>query len=508
MMDKHHRTYQTRTNIAKEQNDMLSSYAILYGKAERTLFARLQAGEDINNLKRDFQKRFGITARQFNAIHAELKGKILSIKERQSGLIDDIQRRIAKAKRVIKKTSDPYVLHQKKRRLVILQGKFGRLKMDRDNGILRLCFGSKKLFRAQFHLAENGYNSYNEWLTDWQSARSNQFFVVGSKDETAGCQGCVATVNKDGSITLRLRLPNSMSEKYTVIDDLRFEYGHEKIITAIGRNLSDNKEDWQALNYRFLKDDKGWRVFVTVTLPEVKTISDSRLGVIGMDINANHLAITETDRYGNPIDHFSIPCVTYGKTAVQRKAVIGDAIKLAIAFARNRCKPIVVEKLNFQKKKAVLEKQSPRYARMLSSLAYVQIQMIARARAFDAGIEVFEINPTYTSVIGQYKFKDRYGMSVHNAAALVIGRRFLGFSESLPCQLQVTLPVSVRNRGRHVWSKWAVVSRKASAALAAHRQSPLRRSSPSPVFDKARLETTPPVAGEIPVCESSIELFD
>jgi len=71
---------------------------------------------------------------------------------------------------------------------------------------------------------------------------------------------------------------------------------------------------------------------------------------------------------------------------------------------------------------------------------------------------VHEVNPAYTSVIGQYKFKDRYGLSAHNAAALVIGRRFLGFSETLPSQLHGTLSLSVRNRDRHVWSKWAAVS--------------------------------------------------
>jgi len=30
---------------------------------------------------------------------------------------------------------------------------------------------------------------------------------------------------------------------------------------------------------------------------------------------------------------------------------------------------------------------------------------------------------------------------------------------------------------------------------------------PSPIFDKARLVTIPPVAGEIPACESSSALF-
>jgi hypothetical protein len=53
---------------------------------------------------------------------------------------------------------------------------------------------------------------------------------------------------------------------------------------------------------------------------------------------------------------------------------------------------------------------------MLSALAYTQIQTITRARAFDAGIRVFEVNPAYSSGIGQYKFASRYGMSGHTAA--------------------------------------------------------------------------------------------
>jgi hypothetical protein len=37
---------------------------------ERSLFAKLQADDEINPLKQTFQKRFGITARQFNAAYA------------------------------------------------------------------------------------------------------------------------------------------------------------------------------------------------------------------------------------------------------------------------------------------------------------------------------------------------------------------------------------------------------------------------------------------------------
>ena len=510
-MESCQRTYDTRISVLPKEDTLLSAYVALFSRAEKTLFARLQSGGNLTELKCEFLPRFEISARQFNAMAAGIRGKIFSVYERRDGMIKEAERRIAKAKKVLTKITDPAKRHNKKRRLQTLQDRLTRLKSDRRSGTVRLCFGGKKLFNAQFHLEDTKYADHDEWLLDWQNARNNQFFVIGSKDETAGCQGCVATVAEDGSNALRARLPSALSQdgKYLCFNNIRFEQGHEAIIAAIGRNLSNNKEDWQAINYRFMRDGKGWRVLVTIALPETPVKSHKNIGVIGIDMNADHLAVTETDRFGNPTAFFSVPCVTYGKTAEQRKAVLGDAGKRIMAFVVSRRKHIVIEQLDFQKKKSAREKQSPKYARMLSALAYTEIQTIIRARAFDAGIEVKEVNPAYTSVIGQYKFADRYGMSAHTAAALAIGRRSLGVSETLPGQLHGTLPLPVRNRGRHVWSKWAVVSRKAPAALAAHRRSGTSRSLPSPIpLGRGTACDHTAWAGEIPACESSLELFE
>ena len=77
---------------------------------------------------------------------------------------------------------------------------------------MRLCFGSRKLWRKQHHLEQNGYASHEEWQQDWRDVRSNEFFVLGSRDETAGCQLCVAAINDDGTLTLRLRMPDGLAE--------------------------------------------------------------------------------------------------------------------------------------------------------------------------------------------------------------------------------------------------------------------------------------------------------
>ena len=97
-------------------------------------------------------------------------------------------------------------VHQKRRRLGNLQSKLAGLEADIAAGRVRLCFGSKRLWRKQHHLETNGYASHEEWLADWRGARSGEFFVLGSRDETGGCQLCVAAIADDGSLALRLRI--------------------------------------------------------------------------------------------------------------------------------------------------------------------------------------------------------------------------------------------------------------------------------------------------------------
>ncbi|WP_415838176.1 IS200/IS605 family accessory protein TnpB-related protein, partial [Polaromonas hydrogenivorans] len=409
-------TYQTRPALDAAQAVALDAYAELYGRAERSLFAALQAGGKLNDLKRDFLPRFGITARQFNALRIGLEGKIDSIKERRPELIAEAQARIKKALKVIArltgKAPGSDKLHQKKRRLVLMQSRLSAMQADHESGKTRLCFGSKKLFHAQFELKANGYDSHEAWKKDWAAGRSSQFFVLGSKDESAGCQGCQATVADDGSLKLTLRLPDALSsqDKRLALAGIRFAYGHSQIVAALGTSqritaqtkagVAMVKRTGTALSYRFVRDATGWRVFVSVQAQAVKVNTSAGMGAMGVDVNADHLAVAETDRFGNLIAAQRIDLHTYGKSADQAKALIGDAVGAIVMHARTNGKPVVIEKLNFQKKKAELETVNRQQARMLSSFACNKVASSIKSAAFRAGVEVIEVNPAYTSVIG------------------------------------------------------------------------------------------------------------
>ena len=111
------------------------------------------------------------------------------------------QRRIARAQRQVSDAAERGrwdQVHQKKRRLANLRSQLVGLEADITEGLVRLCFGSKRLWRKQHDLEANGYSSHEEWLQDWRAARGDEFFVLGSRDKTAGCQLCVARIADDG----------------------------------------------------------------------------------------------------------------------------------------------------------------------------------------------------------------------------------------------------------------------------------------------------------------------
>ena len=503
------RTYQTRIagyeGIDRAVGDAaLSAYAALYAKVQHKLFADVAAGRSAVSKKSEYIEKHGIPARLFNAVRITLDGKVSAVRESQLLQLDSLRRRVSRAEKQVLDAEQGCrwrEVHGKRRRLANLKFRLSGLEADIAAGRVRLCFGSKKLWRKQYDLAANGYGSREAWLEEWRDVRSDEFFVLGSRDETAGCQLCVASIADDGTLTLRLRMPDGLAGlhgKYLVVPNVRFAYGHEKVLAALGSNTEyavyrrEHGEKQarvtalgQAISYRFKRDAKGWRVFATTELPEVEVTTDRRRGAVGVDLNADHLAVVETDASGNYLNAWRVPLVTYGKSNHQAEALIGDAVASVVEYARGVGKPLVIERLDFRQKKAVLEGESRRYSRMLSSFSYGKIKAYFLSRGYREGVEIIEVNPAYSSVVGRVKFMERYGLTVHQAAALVLARRLLGYSERIPRRwvcpvgngVHIAFTVPVRKRVKHVWTYWGAVSGQLRPALAAQH----RLGRPNPI---------------------------
>jgi IS605 OrfB family transposase len=474
-------TFQTRLLLDGSASSVFSAWGALHGRLERRLFAMFSAaGYDkkaVSAQKPAVCAEHRITSRHFNAIWVMLQGQVASVQEANKLALAEKRHRTKELKRSLerlRKQKTPLSTKQrsaymgKKRRL----GRLERSIQELESGHLGLCFGSRKLFRAQFDLEGSGFASHDEWLAAWRDARSKTFYLLGSKDEAGGNQSCTATLAVNGTLKLRLRLPDALvalngGEKYLVLENVWFEHGQMELYEAL--------EAGRAVSYRFLRDAKGWRVFASSERPDTRSKVDVRQGAVGVDINADHLALAETDRCGNLVRVKRIPCVTHGKSSEQRKDVTRRAAKEAVRFAAALGKPLVHEELDFGRRKQELATSShPRYARMLSSFAYGAVLQGIESNALLCGVGTVSVDPAYTSAIGRVKYAKSLGISVHQAAGLVIARRGMGYGEAVPRRSVVpdgkgdhfAFEPPARNRSMSRRAPWAPVRSKLLETLA------------------------------------------
>jgi IS605 OrfB family transposase len=503
------RTFTTRI----ESHPALTARAELESRIERKLYAALRSGREFKgNLAISFYQQFGISAKTLDGIHRQLKAKLESIAELAKTHAADLEIRIAaKRKRIaatekklsklmrageVRPHSLRHSLHQHKRRLAILERRHAEAEEGVDDP--RICFGTRKLFNAQHNLGTNGFDDRADWLRTWQAARSAQFFVEGDAQH-AGGNRFARMIARDGTFDLELRLPVTLSYlaehetlpgghviRSTFFRGLRFAHGD----AAIREALASQKP----LSYRFIRDHDGsWFVLVMLRQDFADpAVTDFSNGCLGVDLNADHVALTLTDATGNPLATVKdapgnpvmtrrIDLVTYGKTKAQRLDMIRKAAAEIAKLADQLGVPVAAERLDFRRKRAELETAvGKKRARMLSSFAHSSfVQALSRV-CVRRSVKLVLVNPAYTSLIGRVKFAPRYGSSVHAAAALAIARRAMALSERLPASGEgisvllasgdrVTLSRPARIGRRHVWSSWSLLSRGLSAVHAGRR---------------------------------------
>ena len=322
-------------------------------------------------------------------------------------------------------------IHQKKRKLYSLTLKLKKLESDFEEEKVRICFGSKALFQKQFNLEENGL-TFKQWKKEWEEKRAAQFTFIGSKDETFGNQSCTYDLENN----LRIRVfskDEEMFGNYVILTNVTFGYGQDNIdktkIFRLGytKGKKNQVKYYRALTWKFVRKNGNWYTNVTVDVDAPNVISLKNNGVISIDFNYGFLAISDVDRYGNVVNSFQVPYQSTHCTSAQTQQSLSEALKIVIKYAADQAKPIGCENLDFKKKKQNLKQMSPKQAKLLSGFAYSTYQSVLQRKCEMAGIELISVNPAYTSQIGHHKFMKMYGISSHESAALVIGRKCLNF---------------------------------------------------------------------------------
>ena len=492
----------------------------IYNHLKRMTFTDLYIKKrPLSEIKKEYLLEYGLTGRHFNSIVCDLKTQISSLEETRKEAIKSIEQQIKSLQKYIKRSSEKikkfkseisaiekykkqvnlcrqgeakkpflkkelrkkhmgkisqeikdlkYKQHQKKRKFNTLQAKKVVLESRLTRNHLKFCFGGKKLQNAQHHLRENGYSDLYDWKNDWRKHREANSYWIGSHDEIK--RNLNAQYDLESN-KLRLRLLNCMDEKYLELD-VDFPYQKEWLEHAI----LGERDRWVngkitkrgvPVSYRLVVRKKACYVQAIFERPAIDKTTNQEHGAIGIDFNLNHLAIMETDRFGNPINGGSYYFSSEGSHKGRNEAQLSDYLSEIVNKCKNSGKVLVVEDLNFEKKKRQLKENSgKRFNAHFSRMAVSRYKNLLKSKCHKAGVEIRFINAAYTSLIGLTKFIGYEKFTSHELSALCIARRGLRMSER--CKSKVTFGKTVSifdfnevsHKGvKHVWSYWSRMSK-------------------------------------------------
>ncbi|MDT0570956.1 IS200/IS605 family element transposase accessory protein TnpB [Streptomyces sp. DSM 3412] len=318
--------------------------------------------------------------------------------------------------------------HAKSRRLRVLRDRLAAARADRDAGIVHVVRGGKRLARTRHHL-ETAQLTESAWRGRWEAER---WFCQADGESGKRYGNETIRVSPDGQVSIKLPAPlahlaNAPHGRYVLAG--RVAFAHR------GTEWADRVAANRAIAYRIHHDTgrdrwyvtASWQIPPTPTLPIEVALAH---GVIGVDMNADHLAAWRLDVRGNPTG--SPRRFSYDLTgpAGHRDAQVRHALTRLLHWAKTcGVRAIAVEDLDFAAEKT-REKHGrrTRFRQLLSGMPTGRLRARLASMADQTGIAIIAVDPAYTSRWGAQHWqkpltKTTRQTTRHDAAAVAIGRR-------------------------------------------------------------------------------------
>ena len=355
-------------------------------------------------------------------------------------------------------------LEYKNKALQKITSKIETLQYEINNKIYNgIVFGGKKLFKEQFKENIN----FDTWQEKWHN-RGNEFECGGSKSENYGNKQFQLkfskTIRNKHYFDLHVNVPYQLREKYGsvyVLKNIYFPRGNDILKQNHDNNVAYFKDlnNYNNLKKKLEKENKSitglqkpniddyycdtvsflikkhynGKIGIHASIPRKikQVITEDRKGVIGIDINYDNISLSEINHLGKLL-HSKVYKFNFGSNnkSGYREQMINKAIKEIVLYAKEKKKHLVIENLDFFKTKMKqLKKIDKKYNRMLHSLAYAKIKERIRINCLLQGVVSKTVDAAYTSMLGKTLYTKKYGISVHQAAAYVIARRYYKLEE-------------------------------------------------------------------------------
>jgi IS605 OrfB family transposase len=293
-----------------------------------------------------------------------------------------------------------------------------------------VVFGGKRLFEklCKNHLTGKLREKVKK---QWRELRQGTLISIGSKSDKGNRLTRFEDLN--GQLYLRITTGNREFIYAKVLREP--SNSKDKWINFMAMLL----ESWQTKNYfaytvelKLRNGEVYGSVSFEIPTPEVKYTKEN--GVVAIDTNASpiHLAIAEVSETGELLSYQTISLhhllgLSRNTKDHQEWILAHQIVDLAI----QKGKAIAVENLKKLKKGMRGDGKAKLRKRLHHWNAKKFLQKLKRV-AMLKGVEVVEVNPAYTSVIGMLKYAPQLSIDKDVAGAYVIGRRALGFKEDMP----------------------------------------------------------------------------
>jgi len=293
-----------------------------------------------------------------------------------------------------------------------------------------VVFGGKRLFEklCKNHLSGKAREKLKK---QWRELRQGTLISIGSKADKGNRLMRFEDLN--GQLCLRITTGNREFIYAKVLREP--SNSKDKWLTFMTMLL----ESWQTKNYFAytvelkLRDGEVYgSVSFEIPTPKVRYTKEN--GVLAIDINASpiHLAIAEVSKTGELLSYKTISLHHFLGLSQNSKDhqewILAHQI---VDLATQRNKAIAIENLKKLKKGVRGDGKAKLRKRLHQWNAKKFLQKLKRV-AMLKGVEVIEVNPAYTSVIGMLKYAPQLSIDKDVAGAYVIGRRALGFKEDMP----------------------------------------------------------------------------
>jgi IS605 OrfB family transposase len=334
--------------------------------------------------------------------------------------------------------STPAERWEKQRRLSTLKHRLAAANQRLENGQVSIVRGGRRLARVR-HDLEAAALSESEWRYRWE-ARRLFLCADGEADKKWGNE--TIRVHPDEH-WLEVKLPSVLSQlanrpfdRYRLSCPVTFSYRSSEWRAQV---------ETGAVRYDVIYDPDRQRWYLDASwihpsheLPTVKEATAH--GVVAVDLNSDHLACWVVKDDGNPAGRpHGLSTGPAGLKSSSLDGRIRHAVTQIISVARSHgCRAIAIENLNFGDLRAGGRERHGRgrrgkqRRREIATIPTRQFRDRLVQMCANRGLWVVAVDPAYTSKwgrqhwLGALREKTQTTVSVHHAAAVVIGRRAVG----------------------------------------------------------------------------------